>query len=146
MPVETTDLGAAVCRAVMREMDGKPVALELRRPGYAPRYEATTAGGQTIAWQWCVILMPTLDFVSVRAQLHCTGGVLYRDAVLDPGDDTPFCQFLFVRYPADPAAITGPGYEAELRAAVEKAVAAVEADWARVRAEHAAKTAGGSGE
>lgn len=142
MPVETTDLGAAACRAVMRGMDGKPVALELRRPGYAPRYEATTAGEQTIAWQWCVILMPTLDFVSVRAQLNCWGPGLYHDAELNPDGTSVTRNYLFVRYPAEPAAITGPEYEAELRAATERAVAAVEQDRARVHAEHAAKTAG----
>lgn len=127
MPVNPMDLGTAVCHAIMRDLDDKPVLLQ----GYDPRQpvnppmEATAAAEQAIMAQWCVVLLPTLDFVGVRAHLRYHGCGLYERAVLRPGDE-PFEHSIFVRYPEDRTAITGAGYEAELRAAVHLALAAVE--------------------
>jgi hypothetical protein len=135
MTVNPMDLGTAVCHAIMRDLNDKPILLQ----GYDPQQpmnppmEATTAGEEVIMAQWCVVLLPTLDFVGVRAHLRYLGGGLYEQAVLRPGEE-PFECSIFVRYPEDKTAITGPEYEADLRAAVEEAVAAVEEDRARVLA------------
>lgn len=135
MTVSPMDLGIAVCHAVMRDLDDKPVLLH----GYDPRQpmnppmEATAAGENAIMAQWCVVLLPTLAFVGVRAHLRYYGLGLYEQAVLRPGEE-PFEHSIFVSYPEDRTAITGAEYEAELRAAVGEALAAVEADQARVLA------------
>jgi len=137
--VTTTDLGIAACRALMRDMDGKPVIMETYNPEnpLVPDLEATSAGMRRIAGQWCAVLSVQPDKVSVSARLKYWGMGLRDYAPLNPADDY-FKDYLFVRYPDDPALITGPEYEAELRAATGKAVAAVEADWARLQAEHSA--------
>lgn len=141
MPVEPLDLGTAVCRALMREMDDRPLVLELLAavPGRTA-YEYTSASEGAIAMQWCAVMFPLPDMISVRAHLKFWGMGIWDQAEIS--DDPSFPHNLFVRYPSDPAAITGPELEAELRAAVEKALTAAETDRERVYAEHAAKRNG----
>lgn len=143
MSVTTTDLGIAVCRALMRELDSRPVIMETYNPArpMTPDRECTTAGMNRIAGAWTAVLSVQPDKVSVSARLKYWGMGLYDYAPLNPADDY-FKDYLFIYYPDDPALITGPGYEGELRAAAESALAAAEADWARVQAEHAAEQAG----
>lgn len=135
MTVNPMDLGTAVCHAIMRDLDDKPILLQ----GYDPQQpmnpplEATAAGERVIMAQWCVVLLPTLDFVGVRAHLRYQGLGLYEQAVLRPGAE-PFEYSIFVRYPEDKTAITGAEYEAEVRAAAVEALAAVEEDQVRVLA------------
>lgn len=140
MTITNTDLGTAVCRSIMRDLDDKPLAVEVLRSlsPVSTSLEMTTAAERSIAQQWTVILLPTLDFVSVRANLKYWGLGLWDLAVLNP-DGGSFDKNLFVRYPSDPSLITGPEYEVELRAAVEKALAAVDADRERIAAERAGK-------
>lgn len=127
MPVEPADLATALCRAVMRDLDDQPILLELLRPGTVMTYdyEATTAAKRMAAGQYCAVLLPVPGFVSVRAHLKFHGLGFHDRAVLSPGDGE-FEELIFVRYPDDPALIIGPEYEAELRAAVGKALAAIE--------------------
>lgn len=140
MSVTTTDLGIAVARALMRDHDDRPVIMETYNPAnpMTPHREATSAGAKRIAGQWCAVLSVQPDKVSVSARLKYWGMGLYDYAPLNPADGH-FKDYLFIRYPDDPAMITGPEYEAELRAAAEKALDAAEADWERVRAQHAAR-------
>ena len=134
--VNTTDLGATVCRALLREMDDKPIALE----PYRQATEYTTGARLRIANQWTVILCPTLDFVGVRAQTQYHGPGLRDFVKLNPGGRLE--ESLFVDYPEDPAAIVGEEYAAKLRAAIEEAVKAVEDDYAAVTAEWERSKAG----
>jgi hypothetical protein len=133
MPVNSTDLGIAVCDAIMRDMDDKPIALERYNP-HAPGgrdTERTSAADRTIMDQWCVILLPMPDAVGVRAHLKFWGMGIWDQAELAEGGNR---ENLFVRYPDDPAQITGAEYEAALRDAVNTALAAVEADRAKSHA------------
>jgi hypothetical protein len=141
MPVDPTDLGTAVCRALMRDMDDKPIALELYNPRDPSRrlYEETTESKNTFALQWCAVLMPLPDMVSVRAHLKYWGLGIWDRAELSPDADPSFRELIFVRYPDDPAQITAGPYEAALREATEKALRAAEADRTQVQAEFAAK-------
>lgn len=141
MPVEPLDLGTAVCRALMREMDDRPLVLELLGavPGRTT-YEYTSASEATIAMQWCAVVFPLPDMISVRAHLKFWGMGIWDQAEIS--DDLSFPHNLFVRYPSDPSGITGPEFDTELRAAVEKALTAAETDRERVYAEHAAKRNG----
>jgi hypothetical protein len=138
--VSTTDLGIAVTRALMRDLDGRPLIMETWNPAnpLVPDREATSEGARRIAGQWCAILSVQPDKIAVSVRLKYWGMGLYDYAPLNP-DDSYFKDYLFIRYPDDQALITGPAYEAELRAAAEKALDAAESDWARVRAEHAAR-------
>jgi hypothetical protein len=133
MSVDPTDLGAAVCRALMREMDDKPIALELRDPRTLGRsvYEETGGMDGTVFMQWCVILMPLPDVVGVRAHLKFWGMGVWDRAELTDGTNPGN---LFVPYPDDPAQIAGPDYEAALRAAVVTALSAVQAGRAQLAA------------
>jgi hypothetical protein len=143
MPVDPTDLGTAVCRSIMRDLDGKPIVLETRNPAnlLRPVLDATAAGEKDFAMQWCVMLLPLPDMVSVRAHLKYWGMGIWDQAELSPDADPSFRELIFVRYPDDPAQITAGPYEAELREAVGKALEAAEAGRAKVQAEHAAKRA-----
>lgn len=140
MPVEPQDLGLAMCRVVMRDLDDRPavIAGPLDMP-----WEETVAASRCVASQWTAVLTPNPDRVSVSARLRCMGFGLWEQAVLSPGAGQ-FDKLIFVLYPQDPAKITGAEYEARLREAVEKAVTVVEEDYARVRAAHAAKTGKGT--
>lgn len=129
MPVSTYDLGVAVCRALMRELRDRPVIMNLSQSVT----EANPAAGQRFADQWCAVLTPTLDWVGVSTHLQSQGPFLWDQAVLDQGGDFPHS--IFVPYPVDPAAIIGPGYEASLRAAVEKALTVVDASYRHARGE-----------
>jgi hypothetical protein len=132
MPVNPTDLGTAVCRAIMRDLDGKPVILETFNVATHGRdFEYTPASERSIAAQWCVILLPMPDCVGVRAHLKFWGMGIWDQAELTDGGNK---ENLFVRYPEDPALITGAEYETALRDAVGKALAAVEADKAKSHA------------
>jgi hypothetical protein len=131
MPVNPTDLGTAVCRAIMRDLDDKPVILEtFNLATHGRDFEYTSASERAIAAQWCVILLPLPDCVGVRAHLKFWGMGIWDQAELADGDNK---HNLFVRYPEDPAQIMGAEYESALRAAVSKALAAIEADRAKVR-------------
>jgi hypothetical protein len=145
MGVSTSDLGATVCRALMRELDHQPIIMRTYNPAHpaSDDQEWTTAGGRQIAGQWCAILSVQPDKVSVAAQLRYWGAGLYEYAHLNPGDKH-FQDYLFISYPADPALIIQGGYEAELRTALEAALAAAAADWARTQAAHAASRQGDS--
>jgi hypothetical protein len=132
MPVNPTDLGTAVCRAIMRDLDDKPVILETFNVATHGRdFEYTPASERAIAAQWCVILLPLPDCVGVRAHLKFWGMGIWDQAELTDGGNK---ENLFVRYPEDPAQITGAEYETALREAVSKALAAVEADRAKSHA------------
>jgi hypothetical protein len=137
--VSTSDLGATVCRALMRELDDQPIIMRTYNPAHpaSDDQEWTTAGGRQIAGQWCAILSVQPDKVSVFAHLKYWGAGLYEYAHLNPGGE-PFQDYLFITYPADPALIIQGGYADELRGATEKALAAAAADWARIQAAHAA--------
>ena len=131
------DLGVQACRTVMAELDDSPVWLE--RPAeddlLARVFEKTTAGRRSLSGSWCVILLPTLDMISVRAHLRYGGIGMFDLAELDPGNEK-FKNYIFVRYPSDPAAITGPGYAAELRAAANKALAALTVELVKANARY----------
>lgn len=141
MIVEPVDLGTAVCRSVMRSLDDRPILLE--RYGSPP--EVTTAGERVIAMQWCAVLLPLPDMVSVRAHLKYWGMGIWDRAELSPAAGPSFRELIFVPYPDDLALIVGPGFERALREAAEKALDAAEADRVRVRAEFAAKRGGSGG-
>jgi hypothetical protein len=129
MPVDPADLGAAVCRAVMALLYDKPVVLEIYNHAdpLHPFTEVVAAGPNVICKQWCAVLLPLPDMVSVRAHLKYWGMGIWDRAELSPDAEVSFRDLIFVRYPDDPAQITGPAFEAELREATEKALAAVEA-------------------
>lgn len=135
MTVTTTDLGTAACAALMRALDGKPVALEIYKGSSVYAYDLTSAAENCIAQQWCVILLPLPDMISVRAHLKYWGMGIWDRAELSPEADPSFRELIFVRYPEGQAAIAGPEFAAELRAAVDQALAAVEADRAKVAAD-----------
>lgn len=128
MTINTTDLGTTVCRALLCEMDDMPIALE----PYRQATEYTTEARRRIADQWTVMLRPTLDFVSVRAQTKYHGLGLRDYVDLNPED--PRFEALFVTYPKDPAEIIGEEFTARLRAAIELAARAVEDDYAAAKA------------
>lgn len=117
-------LGTAACRAVLEELSGQPVILQLPGRGdlLLPVLESATS--RVPGGEWAVIMAPGPDLVTVRAQLGRNSGGLYDLAVLRPGA-AKLTEYLAVEYPAGKTLITGPGYRAELRAAVEKALAAV---------------------
>ena len=144
MPVDPTDLGTAVCRSIMRGLDDRPIVLETRNAAnpLTPVLESTTGGERDLAMQWCVVLLPLPDLVSVRAHLKYWGMGMWDRAELSPDAEPSFRELIFVRYPEDPAQITAGAYEAELREALGKALAAAEADRAKVHAEYEAKRAG----
>lgn len=127
MTVNTTDLGTTVCRALLREMDDKPIALE----PYMQAVEYTTEARKRIALQWSVILRPMLDGVSVRAQTRYHGLGLWDYVRINPCGRIE--ETLFVDFPEDPAGIIGEEYTAELRAAIQEAVKAVEDDYAAAK-------------
>lgn len=131
--LSTTDLGEGTCRAVMRDMPGRAVILEaIDWPGDALpgiRLERTPAAETAVADQWCVVLLPCSDMVSVRGNLAYMGFGFWDLAVLREAGEL-FPNNLFVRYPADPAGITGPEFGAGLRAVVERVLGIVEADCA----------------
>lgn len=121
-----TELGEAVCRKLLRGMPD--AALVLNVYGGAPEW--TPAAEQRMFGQWVVALNPTLDFVSVvpKGQLETAWGP-YKE--IDFGGNNPLTPASeLVHYPADRQDITGEAYAALLRDAVERAVQAVEADYA----------------
>jgi hypothetical protein len=126
--IDTTDLGTTVCRALLREMDDKPIALE----PYRQAVEYTTEARKRVALQWSVMLRPMLDGVTVRAQTRYRGLGLWDYARINPAGRVE--ETLFVDFPEDPADIIGEEYTAELRAAIETAVKAVEDDYAAAKA------------
>lgn len=134
MLVNPADLGTAVCRAIMRDMDDKPILLELHKPSAPswPVIEATSAGERVIAAQWCVVLLPLPHAVGVRAHLKFWGMGIWDRAVLTDGGNK---ENLFVPYPKAMELIGGDDYYAALRDAVDRALAAVEADRAKIKAE-----------
>jgi len=140
MPVTTSDLGAAVCRALMRDLDDKPVIMQAYNPAnpVTPDEEWTTAADGQAIGQWCVILSVQPDKISVAARTSYWGVGRYNLAQLRPDKDDYFKDYLFIQYPDDPALITGPGYEAQLRAAIDTALTAAAADWLGIKAERAA--------
>jgi hypothetical protein len=118
-------LGAEACRAAMRAMDEEPIRMQRYNSAdpLKPIVETTSTferAGQR------VVLLPTLDFISVWAVLRTWGFGLDDLAVLRPGEK--FENNIYVRYPSDPALITGPEYGRELRAAIVKALDALKAD------------------
>lgn len=120
------DLGMSVCRDLLRDLDDEPVWLEGHNPDDPLRRPIeTTASGAHTSGSWCVKLVPTLDMVSVRADLKRWGPDMYDEAVLSPDAARSFRHLIFVRYPDDQNAITGSAYRAELRAAADKALAAI---------------------
>jgi hypothetical protein len=152
MTVTAADLGAAVCRALMRELADRSVRLDLwvgypkgataaahvaaHGPEVAYRYEYTPAGERRVADQWTVVLLPTPAFVTVRATGRYWGFGVWDDLDIGAANDlTPTGDY--VRYPAghedDPSLVTGDGYVGRLRAAIERALAVVERDHARAR-------------
>jgi hypothetical protein len=122
---DPAELGAEACRAAMREVPREPVRTEIYSPADPLNRITETAPGARRTAR-CVILLPTLDFVSVRAVLCDWGGGLTDLAVLSPGEK--FENYIFVRYPSDPSLITGPEYGRELRAAIVKALDALKTD------------------
>jgi hypothetical protein len=119
---DTMQLGTEACREIMRELADRPIMMELpdldNLPGQIYEWTAAGNGGD----RWC-ILVPTLDMVSVRAQ---TGSGFLPDlAVLSPGKGQ-FDKYIFVRHPSDPSLVGGEAHKAELRAAVEKALGALD--------------------
>jgi len=123
---DPVQLGTEACRALMRELDGYPVLLETPAPGDPLNRltEATAAGQRERNGTWCVVLVPTLDMVSVRAQLAMTVLGWPDLAILSPGEDR-FKEYIYVRYPQDTQQVAGPQYAARLRDAVLTAAAAV---------------------
>lgn len=116
---DPVQIGVGVCRALIQDLDF-PVLIETpnRENPLGRVYEPNDAAQLRMkAGDWRVILVPTLDMVSVRAQHGF--GFLPELAVLSPGDGQ-FDKYIFVKYPADRSQITGPEYEAELRAAVRR--------------------------
>lgn len=119
-------LGTAACRALLEELAGKPVVLQLPNWDcpFAPLQEAVTPGALTGRGDWAVVIEPVFDLVSVRAQLgHSIIGI-HGLAVLRPGADK-FREYLYVSYPEDKTQISGPAFAAELKAAVEAALNAL---------------------
>jgi hypothetical protein len=113
-------LGAEVCRSLMTELAQHRILLETPVPGeLLQRAWEATPGWDTARREWCAVLIPLLDMVSVRAHL-CSRFGFHDLAVLSPGDGE-FSKYIFVRYPADPADITGPAFRERLGAAVLKA-------------------------
>lgn len=132
MSVDSTDLGAAVCRSIMRDMPNRRITLDAYGwPATSP--ERTPAATAAVADQWCVVLLPLPDRVSVRGHLRYWGYGAWQRPVLNP-DAADFREVTFVPYPAVPAAIIGAGYESELRAVVERVIRIVEADYESVKA------------
>lgn len=131
MTVTSTDLGTTACRSLLRDLDDKPVEIESYRAPGVYDYVLTDAASRCISQQWCVVLLPLPDMISVRAHLRYWGFGIWERAELSPEADSSFRELIFVRYPEDQAAITGPEYGAELRAAVDKALDAIEADRAK---------------
>lgn len=123
---DPVQLGTEACRALMRELDGYPVLLEAPAPGgpLNKLTEATAAGQRERHGTWCVVLVPTLDMVSVRAQLAMSILGWPDLAVLSPGEDR-LREYIYVRYPQDRQQVAGPEYAARLRDAVLTATAAV---------------------
>ncbi len=140
--ISRADLGTTVCRVLMREMDDKPIRVDVpnpRRPIGAHEYEYTRI--HPLADQWMVTLLPTLDFVTVTANGKYFGFGLWEDIDIGGVNSMGRPEYDYVNYPDgyrdDPSLITGDEYVAKLRAVVERAVKAAEDDYAAKTAAHA---------
>ena len=127
MSVNRTDLGATVCRALLREMADKPVRLDIWAG--AGQWHIERTGQIRVLDQWTVRISPTLEYVSVVAQGRYQT-LIGCDTIPIPGDDTTEAGTLLIAYPKDSAEITGDEYAARLREAVERALVVCEADYA----------------
>jgi hypothetical protein len=130
--ISPLDLGATVCRALMRDMNDKPIRLALYNPKTASDdYEYTSA--RKVADQWTVTLLPTLDFVTVSATGKFWGMGMW-DQIDVGGVNHIGPEYDYVTYPEDSAQITGDEYVTRLRSVVERALKAVEDAYAAKRA------------
>ena len=111
--MSTTDLGAAMCRAALRDRDTDPLIVV--HPGVDTW--RTTAAELATGQQWTVRLVAGLHSVGVVAQ----GRVSSATSGLD------WLHCAFVTYPADAGRILGPTYQAALHNAIDHAIAVVEA-------------------
>lgn len=125
MPISRADLGATACRALMRDLDDRPLVLDLW-VGLG-QFACERTGNTRLIDQWTVAISPTLDWVSVVA--HGQGWEFL------PLPDSDTGRSYLLRYPANAVDIIGPDYAAQLRAAVDKALQVVERDYARVQRE-----------
>jgi hypothetical protein len=130
MSLNSMDLGLAACRALMRDLDDKPVFLEVYNPNVAGRhtYETTSEGQRRggLSLSRAVVLVATLDMVGVRANLAYEGFGMYEQAELSPEADEqkkPYAFFYYGDYPDGP---TSAAFQGAVRAAVDKGLAAIE--------------------
>lgn len=133
--INAMHMAETVCRRIMADLPDAPLVLETYvRPGEYD-YERTDAA--RLLDQWVVMLRPTLDFVSVGGQGRLRGFGLY-DEVDIGGQNDIGPQYDYVTFPVEarhnPALVVGDEYVARLRTSVERAVAAVEADYAAAKA------------
>ena len=119
--VSTTDLGAATCRALLREHDTDPLIVV--HPGVGTW--RTTAAELATDDQWTVRLVAGLHSIGIVAQ----GRISSATSGLD------WLHSQFLTYPPEPGHILGPHFEAALRTVVDHAVAVV--DDARAAHRHA---------
>lgn len=104
--ITATELGAAVCHAMLRNHDGWP--LRMPAPDLTHYRSTTAADGRD---EHTVTLVPLAGSVHIVVQGTCVGPAEYA-----PNDDAD------VAYPADPAGIVTDGFYELLQAAVEDAV------------------------
>ena len=112
--VSTTDLGAAACRATLRERDTDPLVVV--HPGVGTW--RTTAAELATDDQWTVRLVAGLHSIGVVAQ----GRISSATSGLD------WLHSQFLTYPPEPGHILSPSFEAALRTAIDHAIAVVDAD------------------
>jgi hypothetical protein len=93
-------------------------------------WETAPGFGEPVTNFYCAVLFPHRDKVTVYAHLGLDPACRRSPEWARIGDEaSPYS--IDVRYPGDRARITGPGYAAELRTAVDKALAAAAAGWHR---------------
>lgn len=135
--INTMHMAETVCRQIMRDLPDAPIRLDIAQvtpAGIEHDYERTSAA--RLMDQWTVLLIPTLDFVTVTANGRLHGFGLY-DQIDIGGVNRIGPEYDYVTFPEggkdDPSLVAGEQYVALLRSSVERAVAAVEADYAAAK-------------